>query len=178
MFLRAINLGARRQFRKDDIVRVTQAAGFTDVATHINTGNVRVGTRLRSRERVESTLEAAYLADRGFEVPSLAFTPDELRDVVAHGETLLAAEQERRGPAWAGKAYVSLLREEPDASAAAALEACSTEAETAVVRGRAAYLMMERYGEARLTNVAVERHAGVATSRGLAVLAAVVGKWC
>ncbi|WP_052327756.1 DUF1697 domain-containing protein [Serinicoccus marinus] len=66
-FLRAINLGARRQFPKDDILRVTEEAGFQSVATYINTGNVRLETRRRSRARIEARLEAAYLADRGFE---------------------------------------------------------------------------------------------------------------
>ena len=60
-FLRAINLGATRKFPKAEIVAATEAAGGTDVATHINTGNVRLATRMRSRERIEAALEAAYL---------------------------------------------------------------------------------------------------------------------
>ena len=46
-FLRAINLGSRHVFPKDDIRRVVEACGFDDVATHINTGNVRFSTTKR-----------------------------------------------------------------------------------------------------------------------------------
>ena len=173
-FLRAINLGARRRFAMDDLVRVTTGAGFADVATHLATGNVRVATRLRSPGRVAEVLEAAYLDDRGFAVPVVVLAPDELRGIVAD-----AAEVRRLLPGeWPGRSYVSLLREEPDAGGVAALEACSTEDELVRVRGRAAHLLVRGYGTSRLTNVAVERHVGVATNRALTVLDTLVGRWC
>ena len=104
-FLRAINLGAKRKFPKDDIVAATQAAGFEDVATHINTGNVRLSTRMRSRGRIEQALEEAYLADRGFEVPTIVYAGSELREVHAHAS---AVDHD-------GRHYVALLRDEPTA---------------------------------------------------------------
>src|SRR3990170_2320186 len=70
-FLRAINLGATRKFPKADIVSATEAAGGTDVATYINTGNVRLSSTMRSRGRVEAALEQAYAAERGFPVPTI-----------------------------------------------------------------------------------------------------------
>ncbi len=173
-FLRAINLGATRTFAKAAIVAVTEEAGFTGVATHINTGNVRLTTRLRSRERVREVLEAAYLADRGFEVPVSVLTPEELRRAVVDGHELLAAMP----GGWDGRAYASLLRDEPSAGGIAALEACSTDDERAVVRGRVAHLTVRGYGRSRLTNVAVERHVGVSTNRALSVVEQVVAKWC
>ncbi len=108
-FLRAINLGATRKFAKAAIVATTEGAGFTDVATYINTGNVRFTTRLRSRERVRDVLEAAYLADRGFEVPVSVLTPEELRQAVVDGREVRATMPEN----WDGRAYASLLRDEP-----------------------------------------------------------------
>ena len=50
-FLRAINLGPTRKFPKASIIKAVEAAGFTDVATYINTGNVRFDTTLRSRAK-------------------------------------------------------------------------------------------------------------------------------
>ena len=170
-FLRAINLGATRKFPKESIVAATEAAGFTGVATHINTGNVRLETRLRSRARIESALEAAYLADRGFEVPTISFTTAEVRSVAADAD--LVAEGH------AGRHYVSLLKEEPDTAARKALEALSTEHEQVHVVGRAVHLLLgENYHEARLSNAAVEKHFGVATNRNVTVLRALAAKWC
>ncbi len=170
-FLRAINLGAKRKFPKDDVVAVTEAAGFTDVATHLNTGNVRLGTTLRSRAGIEEALEAAYLADRGFEVPTMVFTSAELVEI--------AAEAARLGEGHTGKQFVSLLKAEPDGEAAAGLEARSTEGERAVVSGRAVHLLLgENYHQAKVSNAVVERHVGVATNRNLSVIRALVEKWC
>ena len=104
-FLRAINLGATRRFPKEAIVAATEAAGFTDVATHIGTGNVRLSTRMRSRDRIESALEKAYEVSRGFEVPTIVYTASELRDLVA--------DVDRHGDGHDGKHYVWLLKEEP-----------------------------------------------------------------
>ncbi|WP_323793098.1 DUF1697 domain-containing protein, partial [Nocardioides sp.] len=157
-FLRAINLGAKRKFPKDDVVAVTEAAGFTGVTTHLNTGNVRLETALRSRAKIEAALEAAYLDDRGFEVPTMVYACADLVEV--------AAEAARLGEGHTGKQFVSLLKAEPDAGAAAALEARSTEGERAIVSGRAVHLLLgEAYREATISNAVVERHLGVATNR-------------
>ena len=73
-FLRAINVG-KRMFAKGAIIQACEDAGFTDVETYINTGNVRVTTRLRSRAKVETALEEAFAASAGFDVPTIVFTP-------------------------------------------------------------------------------------------------------
>ena len=168
-FLRAINLGAKRKFPKGDIVAAVEAAGFTDVETYINTGNVRFTTTMRSRERIETTLEKAFLAQAGFEVPTICFTPAELRAIAAEAASF----------GHDGKHYVSLLKEPPSAAAVRALEETSTAEEVAKVGGRAVHLMLgENYHEARLTNAAVEKHLGVATNRNLTVVRTLAEKWC
>ena len=174
-FLRAINLGATRAFPKDAIVAAAEGAGFTGVATHLNTGNVLLTTSLRSRAKVETTLEEAFAADRGFEVPTIAFSPTELRTVVADAEDVGGAVDS------VGRHYVSLLKEAPPADVCREAEASSTDTELLVVRGRAAHLVMAQratYHTAGLSNAWIEKRLGVATNRNLTVLRAVVGKWC
>jgi len=170
-FLRAINLGAKRKFPKADIVAAVERAGFTDVETYINTGNVRFGTTMRSRPRIEAALEEAFAADRGFEVPTIVFTPAELRAV--------AADARRFADGHEGRHYVSLLKSEPTAAQVATLEAAGTAGEVAKVGGRAVHLLLgPNYHEARLTNALVEKHLGVATNRNLTVVEALAEKWC
>ena len=167
-FLRAINLGAKRKFPKDAIRAAVEGAGMTGVETYINTGNVRFETAMRSRARIETALEEAFLADRGFEVPTIVFTTAELR----------AVADEAAGFGHSGRHYVSLLKEEPSAEAVRAIEAASTAEEVAKVGGRAVHLLLgENYHEARLTNAAVERYLGVATNRNLTVVRALADKW-
>ena len=85
-FLRAINLGSKRKFAKADIVKAVESIGATDIETHINTGNVRFDLPERSRAKVEAALEQAFEADRGFEVPTIVFTQQELNDIVADAD--------------------------------------------------------------------------------------------
>ena len=174
-FLRAINLGATRKFPRDAIRDAVESAGGTDVATHINTGNVRLQSRLRSRQRVEEVLEAAFRADRGFEVPTIVLTPDELCEVAADAERFAADHPGHAG----GAHYVSLLKHEPTPEAIAALEAASTDGEVARVGRRAVHLLLgPAYHQARVTNTVVERHLGTATNRNLNVIRTLTEKWC
>ncbi len=167
-FLRAINLGAKRKFSKDDIRTAVEAAGFTGVETYINTGNVRFDTTLRSRARIEAALEEAFRADRGFEVPTIVFTPTELTEVARHAARF----------GHGGRHYVSLLKQAPTAAQIAAVEAAGTADEVARVAGRAVHLLLgANYHQARLTNAVVERHLGVATNRNLTVITALADKW-
>jgi uncharacterized protein (DUF1697 family) len=170
-FLRAINLGATRKFPKAAIVAATEAAGFADVETHINTGNVRLSTSMRSRARIEAALEKAYRESQGFEVPTIVFSQAELCRVADDGEEL--------GEGHTGRHYVSLLKQEPPTDAARLLEARSTADERVVVRGRAVHLLVgESYLGATTGNTTVERLLGVATNRNLSVVRAVRRKWC
>jgi uncharacterized protein (DUF1697 family) len=167
-FLRAINLGASRKFPKDAIKAAVEAAGGTEVETYINTGNVRFGSTLRSRAKVEAALEKAFREDRGFEVPTIVFTPKEL--------VAIADEAEAFGHG--GKHYVSLLKETPTAAAVAKVEKASTADEVAKVGGRAVHLLLgDNYHEAKLTNAVIEKHLGVATNRNLTVIRALADKW-
>lgn len=170
-FLRAINLGATRKFPKEAIVAATEGAGFGDVATHINTGNVRLSTTLRSRAKIEAALEAAYLADRGFEVPTIVYSRAELREVHEHAA---AASHD-------GRRYVALLRDEPGEDGLDRLRERLLPGERVEVGGRSLHLYVGDDGVhgTRLTNPLVERCLGTtSTWRAPTVVAALVEKWC
>lgn len=170
-FLRAINLGPTRKFPQGDIVAATEAAGFDDVATHINTGNVRLTTRMRSRARIEQALEAAYAADRGFEVPTVVYSTEELREVHEHAA----------GQVHDGSRYVALLRDDPTEEGLALLRERLQPWERVVPGGRALHLLFSDDGVhgTKVTNPLVEKCLGTtATWRAPTVVAALVQKWC
>lgn len=169
-FLRAINLGAKRKFPKDAIVRATEAAGGRDVETYINTGNVRVTSPLRSRTKVEAALETAFLDATGFAVPTIAFTRRDLAEIGRHAEELQAERELARH-------YVLLLKDRP--ADAAAVEALSTDEHRAVVVDRACHLLLgPGYVEGGVDPLRVEKLLGVATNRNYNVVTTLVKKWC
>lgn len=172
-FLRAINLGANRKFPKDAIRAAAERAGFSAVETHINTGNVRLTTAMRSRAKVETALEQEFAADRGFEVPTIAFHPGELREIVRVGDQVAAAHPE------AVRHYVTLLKTEPDTGLDAALAALTEPGVHVEVVGRAVHVVPDHVlGQGGPQNDRIEKLLGVATTRNQTVLRAVVQKWC
>ena len=143
-FLRAINLGAKRKFPKAAIVAGVEAAGFTDVETYINTGNVRFDTTLRSRAKIEAALEAAFEAEAGFEVPTVVLHP---------GRAARDRRARRRRSGTTASTTCRCCKDVPTAAAVAALEGSITTDEVAKVGGRAVHLLLgENYHEATLTN--------------------------
>ncbi|MBW9109777.1 DUF1697 domain-containing protein [Microbacterium trichothecenolyticum] len=172
-FLRAINLGANRKFPKADIVRVVESVGFTDVETHINTGNVRFTTPMRSRAKIEKTLEDAFAADRGFDVPTIVFTTAELKAIAAEASALTA---ENPGLA---RHYVYLLKEEPSTESRTRIAALDSAAGEMVVSGRAAHALLgPGYQAGSVDALKAEKLLGVATNRNLNVITAIADKWC
>lgn len=167
-FLRAINLGATRKFPKADIVAAVEEAGGAEVETYINTGNVRFDHTLRSRAKIEAALEKAFLDSRGFEVPTIVFTPKELTAIAEHAESF----------GHDGRHYVSLLKKAPTEAQVEKVHALGSADEVAKVGGRAVHLLLgANYHEAKLTNAAIEKHLGVATNRNLTVISALAEKW-
>lgn len=173
-FLRAINLGANRKFPKADIVAATEAAGGSDVLTHINTGNVALTLPLRSRARVEAALEAAYEERTGFVVPTIVFTPAELRTVATDARELTAGRPDLE------RHYVYLLKEEPDVEKVAEAEARGGGANVLVVRGRAAHVLLgPGYQAGGVDPFKVEKSLGVvATNRNFNVVTTLADTWC
>lgn len=171
-FLRAINLGPTRKFPKASIVAATQAAGGREVATYIASGNVRLDSDLASCTEVEAALEEAYLADRGFAVPTIVFTPRELTAVVDDIDALWSRHGE---PA----AYsVTLFKEPPPAAAVAEVEALDL-GDVVTVRGRAAHVLLKQgFHESKALASKPFAALGQGTARNATVLREITRRWC
>lgn len=171
-FLRAINLGKNRKFPMVELRSVLESAGFGDVETYIQTGNVRLRTPMRSVERVASLLEEVFAADRGFDVPTVVLTPTELRQVHADA---MAFEPPVDGEV---RRYVTFLRQPAAPQVAAAVDAFAVDGEAARVVGRAVHVWVrDGYQNARISNGRLERMLGVATTRDLKVVTTLAGRW-
>ena len=171
-FLRAINLGPTRKFPKADITAATEDAGFDDVATHINTGNVRLSTSMRSRAKIEAALEQAYADRAGFDVPTIAFSAAELAQLAEDADELAEGRDLERH-------YLYLLKSEPTAAKVKALQERDGAADAVVVRGRSVHLLLETYQQGVVDPWGVEKALGVvATNRNVTVIRTLAQKWC
>ena len=167
-FLRAINLGKNRRFAMADLKECLTEAGFADVETYLATGNVRFGTRMRSRDRLEKRLEAVFEACTGFAVPTVVVSPVELRAVHDAAVALDPAAPRR---------YVTFLKEPLSAAANAEIDAWDAPGEGAKALDRAVVWWLEHPSQAaRFAIPKAERHV-VATTRDLKVVATLAERW-
>lgn len=171
-FLRAVNVG-KRQYKTADLRAALTRAGYGDVDTHIQTGNIRVSSPLRSRAKIEAELEQVFVADRGFEVPTVVLSPAELAQVARDADEIATATPYEYGH------YVSFLKKAPDAAEIALVEGWTGEGERFVVRDRAVHMLYDlAYHEAKHANAELEKVVGVATNRNVKVVRALIEKWC
>jgi uncharacterized protein (DUF1697 family) len=174
-FLRAINLGKARKVPMADLRACLAEAGLRDVETHIQTGNVRVGTSMRSVTKVEKLLEELLLERYGFEIPTIAFTTAELARI--RDDALAAVPP--RGNATGELRYVHLFKtgDVPTGDVAAAIAAWDRPGEAGVVIGRAVHLWLDgATQQARFLNT-FKKALAPGTNRNLKVITAVAERW-
>ncbi|MFW5469617.1 DUF1697 domain-containing protein [Knoellia sp. CPCC 206435] len=172
-FLRAVNLGPVRKVPMAELRERLTAAGFADVETHIQTGNIALSSAMRSGARVEAAIEALLADWCGFEVPTMVRSPRELHDLATQVEATppLLHDGARR--------YVAFAKTEPSASAVAALTAYAETPERARVVGRDVLLEYESgFPSSKLAGARLERMVGSpVTTRDLKVVRALNEKW-
>src|SRR3954451_10553439 len=77
--LRAVNVGGRF-YKMADLRDHLTGSGLEDVETHIQSGNVRFLSPLRSVDKVERDVETVRGEHWGSDVPRINLTPSDLRE--------------------------------------------------------------------------------------------------
>jgi len=171
VFLRAVNVGGR--FVKMADLRVAlEDAGFTDVATHIQSGNVFVRSGRRSGAAVATEMSAVLEEFAGFAVPCVVRTPAQLRSDLAEVDAVPPLLP-------GGKRYLAFADGAIPAAAAEQLDAWDAPGERCLVLG--AQILAEMTGgfqKTRLTNTRIEKITGRTTTwRDLKVVRAIDERW-
>lgn len=131
VLLRGINLGAARRVGMADLRELLESAGYEDVRTHLQSGNVVLSSTTSPRE-LEAALERRLRERFGFEVPVLVRTRAELAKVVERDPLGAVATN--------GSRYlVSFLSKKLPARVARELEAADVAPERLAVAGREIY---------------------------------------
>ncbi|WP_299445038.1 DUF1697 domain-containing protein [uncultured Phycicoccus sp.] len=171
-FLRAVNVSGRF-VKMAELRAALESAGFLDVETHIQSGNVAVTSRRRSTARVAAELAGVLTDWAGFEVPCIVRTPAELAALV---DEVDAIPPLLPGPT---KRYLAIADGPVPAPAGERLDAWSTDGERArVVTGAVLAELGKGFHASTLTNARIERMTGLTTTwRDLGVVRAVAEKW-
>jgi uncharacterized protein (DUF1697 family) len=171
-FLRAINVG-KRVVKMQDLRRVLEAAGFEDVETVIQSGNVVLSSRSRG-PALERKIEAALEAGLGYPVGTYVRTPEELSQVAAVDP--FGPGEPRDGHTLS----VAFLRAPLDPERVEAVRALSTSINLAEVTGREAWWLRKERSDASMKfAVRFGRVVGSdCTVRNITTVRRIVEKYC
>ena len=129
--LRGINLGSRNRIGMPALREALEEAGFEDVQTYVQSGNVVLGSSAKAdavRKQVERTIAESF----GLEIPVVVRTLAELARVVKANPLGKVADEPKRY-------QVTFLDRKLSAAAVNELEAVAAAEERVVVRGREVY---------------------------------------
>ena len=130
-FLRAINVG-HRQVAKEQLGRLFESLGLTDVSTYLASGNVRFRSRAGAAT-LERKIEAALEAKFGFVVETFVRSEAELQGVL---DAVPFTQKETTG---AHALWIAFLKTPPEPAVAKAVAALSTPNQKFRVNGRELY---------------------------------------
>jgi uncharacterized protein (DUF1697 family) len=158
--LRGINLGAKRRVAMADLRALLTDAGFENVRTHLQSGNVVLETAA-TPDKAARTMEELIAERYGFDVDVIVRTAPELADVAANSPF---ADVEADG----SRHHVVFLPQKPDADALAALADNDFEPDRYEARGREIYVwcpngmrdssLMRALGDPKLAPTATVRN--------------------
>ena len=129
--LRGINLGSRRRVGMPKLRELLGAAGYEDVRTHLQSGNVVLSAKATGA-RLERELEHALADGLRMEIAVVVRTRAEVARVVAHDPLADVADNPARY-------LVSFLSAKPTAAAARKLKELDVAPEQFVLHGRELY---------------------------------------
>jgi uncharacterized protein (DUF1697 family) len=131
LLLRGINIGSRRRVAMPELRTLLSEAGFEDVRTYLQSGNVVVSSS-RSPAKVGAEAERLIAERFGFAVDVIVRTGSELASVVARNPLAEVAVDPKRY-------QVSFLDAEPDPAAVDRVAGLASESERLVAIGRELY---------------------------------------
>jgi uncharacterized protein (DUF1697 family) len=131
--LRGINVGGKNLVPMKELAALFAAAGCSEVATYIQSGNVIFRAPAKLAPKLPAQLTKAIEARFGCRVPVVVRTAGELRRVAEENPFL----RERADP---DALHVAFLADEPAAARVAALDPKRSPTDRYLVRGREIYL--------------------------------------
>lgn len=161
-FLRAVNLAGSRKAPSAKLVSAFEQAGFEEVSTFRNSGNVAFTAPGRAaKPKLVDAIEAALRDELGFEVPVFVRTEPELEAIAAERPFAAKAVEASKG-----KLQVALLLEKPPAAAKKRIMSLASEQDRLALKDTELYwLPSGGTQQSALDMKAIDRSIGLNTIR-------------
>jgi len=171
-FLRAINVGGRT-VKMEELRRIFDAIGFSNVETFIASGNVIFDSKSKATRALEQKIESALLKSLGYEVDTFVRAIPELTRIANH-------EAFSKSQAAGCKAiYVGFVTDKPSKPVLSQLMSCQSEVDFLHVDDREIYwLCLASFSDSKLSGALLEKTLGARTTiRNLNTVRKIAGKY-
>ncbi|MGB3144664.1 MAG: DUF1697 domain-containing protein [Maribacter sp.] len=160
-FLRGINVGGQKKVSMEALRKLCADAGFTNVKTYLQSGNVVFKSKMRDIQKMEDGLSTFIYKEFGFEVPVLVLSTSQLQEILSKNPFKQDIELK------ANSLYFVLLKSAPENSLMEAFLNEHFENEEFSIENHCVYLACKNgYGKAKLNNNLIEKKLRVlATTR-------------
>jgi uncharacterized protein (DUF1697 family) len=168
-FLRAINV-AGRNVKMEQLRRIFESAGLTNVETVIASGNVVFDSRAQSDKAIEEKVQAALKKSLGYEVATYVRSMKELAAIARY-------KPFEKIPKTA-TLFVAFASEQPDKAVQEKLLSLQTGTDKFCFRGREIYwLCLTRFSDSKFSGPALEKTLGLPlTVRNSATVAKIAAR--
>jgi uncharacterized protein (DUF1697 family) len=154
VLLRGINVGRHRRVTMADLRASLAAAGYPDVETYVQSGNLLVNTRVAAA-RLTSDVERTLRSDLGLDIDVVVRTGAQLR-------TVLARRPFRSERLPTSALHFGFAKRKPSTAAIRALAALDFGRDRATVVGSDVYLCYPNgQGRSKMSGAALEKALGV-----------------
>jgi uncharacterized protein (DUF1697 family) len=155
-FLRAINVGGH-VVKMDQLRRLFEQLGFSNVETFIASGNVIFDSPSKSSAALEKKIESSLQKSLGYPVATFLRTPAEVARIANYKPFPKLPDD--------AVVYVGFMDNEPDKKSQADLLAAATADDKFHVNGREVYWFIHtKFSESQFTGAKLEKLLGQATT--------------
>lgn len=168
-FLRAINVGGQNLIKMQELARIFASAGFKNVRTFIQSGNVIFDSRSGNSAALTKKIERALQQTLGYKVTVMLRTLAEIQEIVRRNPF------KKTPPGADVMMFVVFLAEEPKTRPKLPLISTKENFEIFEVRDRAAFILSRRKKNGRFGFPNVEKELGVSgTARNITTVRRIV----
>jgi len=147
VLLRGINVSGKNKLKMADLRAMLEAMNFGNVQTYIQSGNIIFEHPKTPSSTLEERIKGQLMERFGYDIPVLALTVDELKDIFNHNPFLTKRNED------IAKLYVTILKEKPDNERVSVVKEIEYKTDEFEMRDKLIYVFSPGgYGRTKFTN--------------------------
>ena len=149
--LRGINVGGHKIIKMEQLRKLAEDLGWSEVSTYIQSGNILFSSDEKNKVQLESQLEQMLLLKFGFEVTAMVLEPSDFEKALLQNPYVAQTDTGSLQP------YVGFLSNVPEQTLQAEFEKLDFSPDSFRISGKLMYFIFQNAGKTKLSHTFVEK---------------------